>query len=669
MCGIAGIVGPERSSGDGLTAMRRMLGMLRHRGPDQFGMYDDGIATLGNARLSIIDLSSGQQPISNEDDSLWIVYNGELFNYVELRPDLEKRGHRFKTNSDTEVILHLYEEMGPDCLRALNGEFAFAIWNSREQRLFLARDRFGIRPLFYAEAGSTLQFASEIKALLVNSETSAEIDPAALGHVFTYWGPLPGRTIFRGIRQLPPGHYLERDAAGHCIKPYWEPSFLAAAEARAVPSPTEETEATERLRELLIDAAAIRLRSDVPVGAYLSGGLDSSLIAAIVSAKNTKQTSTFSLTFSDSDFDESEHQLRMARFLGTRHEIVHITHADIASVFPKVIWHAEVPVMRTAPAPMFLLSELVRKAGFKVVLTGEGADEVLAGYDIFKEAAIRRFWARHPDSAVRPRLLGRLYADIPRLGSAGTPFLNAFFRTGLADSDSPYYSHLVRWHNNARTHRFFSRDLMDRSGSENGPMRPDLPPQFTFWGPLERAQYLESSLFLSEYLLSSQGDRMAMANSVESRLPFLDFRVAEFCAHLPSRLKLRGLREKHLLREVARGFLPDSVWQRPKRPYRAPIHRSFFSGKPPDYVRELLSARRIEAAGLFDAAAVWKLVAKIQSGAPIGETDDMAIAGILSTQLVHEQFIAHFRLEAPVSHERDDIKVCLGRRSRAVPAW
>jgi asparagine synthase (glutamine-hydrolysing) len=665
MCGIAGIISyRERNAAEHRDHMRRMLGMIRHRGPDQFGIYQDAAATLGSARLSIIDLSSGQQPISNEDGSLWIVFNGEIFNFVELRPDLEARGHRFATNSDTEVLLHLYEEYGPQCLERMNGQFAFAIWDCRRRRVFLARDRLGIRPLFYTVKDGNLLFASEIKALLAFPGMAADIDPLTLDQVFTYWSPLPGRTAFRGVRALPPGHFFEPRETETAPQRYWSVSYPPEEATSPQGNGAKTEEYLERFRELLTDATLIRLRSDVPVGAYLSGGLDSSVITQLVSTHAGRRLATFSITFDDPDFDESEFQLRMARFLGTRHEIVRATHADIARVFPGVIWHTETPTTRTAPAPMFLLSQLVRDSGFKVVLTGEGADEVLAGYDIFKEAAIRRFWARRPDSSLRPLLLRRLYADIPGMAKTGMPFLTAFFRTGLTEVSSPYYSHLVRWRNNARTRRFFSEDVAETVARDPGIELP-LPELFPTWGGLQQAQYLESTIFLSEYILCSQGDRVAMAHSVESRMPFLDYRVVEFCNSLPSNMKLRGLRDKYLLRRLGKECLPDRLWERPKRPYRAPIQRSFFKPPVPEYVRDLLSARQIKEAGLFRQEAVEQLVRKVANGATIGETDEMALAGMLSSQLLYRQFVREFTLARPIGEDRDDIKVCLQDRAAA----
>jgi asparagine synthase (glutamine-hydrolysing) len=654
MCGIAGIL--DYSAAPDEQTVRRMLGMIRHRGPDEFGIYLGRDVALGNARLSIVDLSGGQQPIGNEDRSLWIVFNGEIFNHVELRAELETRGHKFTTHCDTEVILHLYEELGPKCLSRLNGQFAIAIYNERDRSLFLARDRLGVRPIFYTRAGDGLIFGSEVKAILAHPAVTAQLDPVALEQIFTYWSTLPPRSCFRKIESLPPGHYLLAQNGRVEIAPYWQLTFRngAAAENANI----SKADYIERFRELLVDATRIRLRADVPVGAYLSGGLDSSTIAAIIKHIGHSHLDTFSIAFSDPKFDESEHQKRMAAFLGTDHQVVYATHADIGKVFPEVIWHTETPIMRTSPAPMFLLSKLVHDRKYKVVLTGEGADEFLAGYDIFKEAMVRRFWARQPDSVRRPKLLQRLYSDISDLNATGQAYLKAFFGSGLKETSRPDYSHFIRWRNNRRACNFFSEELrgaIDQQRGETDSGVP-LPDGFKNWGSLEQAQALEITIFLSHYLLSSQGDRPAMAHSVEGRFPFLDYRVVEFCTNLPSRLKLNGLTEKYLLRQVAKQWLPPEILARVKRPYRAPIHKSFFNEAKLGYVRELLQPEVIRSAGFFNPAAVSQLVTKIDQNRPLGETDDMALVGIISTQLVHQQFVKDFRQLAPAG-PGDNVKV------------
>lgn len=664
MCGLVGLLNLKPGPPIEAAALRHMLALIRHRGPDQFGLYLDDQIGLGHARLSIIDLTTGQQPVTNEDESLWIVFNGEIFNYVELRPGLEARGHRFTTTTDTEVILHLYEELGPGCLDQLNGQFAMAIWDARQQTLFLARDRLGVRPLYYTEADGCLIFASEIKAILADRRVQPEIDPLSLDQIFTYWSPLSPRTIFRHIREVPPGHFLLAQAGHLSLKRYWQVAFPPADPRPPALTRADVTAYLSEFRRMLVDATTIRLRADVPVGAYLSGGLDSSTTAAIIRRYTGNQLDTFSIAFEEPAFDESNYQQQMARYLGTDHQVVRATPTDIGQVFPEVIWHTEVPLLRTAPVPLFLLSKLVRARGYKVVLTGEGADEFLAGYNIFKEAAIRRFWARQPHSTLRPRLLQRLYPYISTLTQSGESYLTAFFRPGLTELASPFYSHAVRWRNTSRTKRFFSEALQAAISTEaglacngSGLPEPPYPADFAGWHPLHQAQYLEITIFLAQYLLSSQGDRVAAAHAVEGRFPFLDVRLVEFCNRLPPALKLRGLTEKYLLKKLAQEWLPAEIWQRPKRPYRAPIQRSFFNDSRPAYVAELLSPEQLAATGLFKPAAVGQLVQKIERGGPISETDEMALAGILSSQLLHHQFITDFRRPIPLT-DADDIKVC-----------
>jgi asparagine synthase (glutamine-hydrolysing) len=633
MCGITGVLNLNDHPSIDQKTLLQMLEMIRHRGPDGFGIYRDAHIGLGSARLSIIDVAGGDQPIGNETGDKWIVFNGEIFNYVELRPELGKRGHVFSTNSDTEVILHLYEDLGPECLSRLNGQFAIAIWDADQRSLLLARDRVGIRPVFYTINDGYLVFGSEIKAMLAHPSVHAEIDPEALAQVFTFWSVQSPKSIFKGIQELPPGHYLIAKDGRITIQPFWTLDL-----AEEYPRHTE-AEYLEELESLLVDASRIRLRADVPVGAYLSGGLDSSITAAIIQKYTDTHLDTFSISFSDPDFDESYYQLHMADYLGTDHHVVYCTHEDIGQIFPEVIWHTETPILRTAPAPMFLLSRLVREHNYKVVLTGEGADEFLAGYDIFKEAIIRRFWARSPASQIRPLLLGRLYPDIQGLGGSRSAFQMAFFKKGLADTTSPYYSHLIRWNNTGRNLRFFASTpaLLDYEAAHIPVPNPD-------WAPLAQAQYLEVNTFLSPYLLSSQGDRMGMGHSVEGRYPFLDYRVIEFCNRLPHDVKLRGLTEKWLLKQLGKKLVPDKIWKRYKRPYRAPIQRSFFSQNPPAYVTDLLSEHSLRDSGYFNPEAVTSLVGKAQSGAKLSEVDDMALVGVLSTQLTHQQFVKDFTL-------------------------
>jgi asparagine synthase (glutamine-hydrolysing) len=661
MCGIVGVFNQTEERRVDKDILLQMLGLIRHRGPDGFGVYQDEKVSLGSTRLSIIDISGGDQPISNENGSMWIVFNGEIFNYIELRPGLEAKGHRFSTNSDTEVIVHLFEEYGAECLNYFNGQFAFAIWDANRRELFLARDRLGIRPLFYTEQGGQLIFGSEIKTILAYPGVRAEIDLHSLDQVFTYWSTLSPRTIFRDIFEVPPGHYMLIRGMEKTVRSYWSLDFSASnAFQRSIQEYQDELEA------LLIDSTRIRLRADVPVGAYLSGGLDSSTTTAIIRNFTDTPLDTFSISFSDPEFDESPFQRQMAEFLGTQHQVVYITHEDIGDLFPNVIWHTEIPILRTAPAPLYRLSELVRDNHYKVVVTGEGADEFLAGYDIYKEAMIRRFWARQPQSNLRPLLFNRLYPEISHMPNSQA-YLASFFGAGLLDTQARDYSHQIRWRATSRAKRFFSdqaRAYLNQSdGATVGEVK--YPPGFDDWDALSQAQYLESTIFLPQYLLSSQGDRVAMAHSVEGRFPFLDYRVVEFCAALPPALRLNGLVEKYLLRRIARKWLPDEIWKRRKRPYRAPIHRSFVreDGSTPDYVEELLSPSSLKTAGLFNPEAVQQLLTKLKSGKRVGETDDMALAGIISSQLVWRQFTVDFQRLTPAPIRFEELRRDCSRQS------
>jgi asparagine synthase (glutamine-hydrolysing) len=641
MCGIAGFYGRPNAGVPARALARRMIGAISYRGPDAQGFFVGDEIALGHARLSILDLASGQQPMVNADKSVWISFNGEIFNYVELREEMIARGRRFASNSDTEVILQLYDELGPDCVTKFNGDFAFALWDARRRRLMLARDRMGVRPLFYTRQSGTLYFASEVKALLEVPGVSAELDPIALDQIFTFWFPLAPRTAFKGIEELKPAHVLIADAHGTVVRPYWTLDYPRLGEEGPHDAQVEAALADE-VEHLLLDATRIRLRADVPVGAYLSGGLDSSLVAAAAKRFVPERLRTFSLTFESAEFDESEHQQHMVRALGTAHESIACPTADIARLFPQAIRHGEKPILRTAPAPLLALSDLAHRNGFKVVLTGEGADEVFAGYDLFKEAKLRRFCARQPESRRRPLLFRRLYPYLPGLQAQSPEYLAAFFGAGVGPLDDPLFSHLPRFRTTVGAKAFFSRDLRAALNGYDalGELRESLPANFVRWHPLSQAQYLETAYLLPGYILSSQGDRVAMAHATEGRFPFLDHRVVELGARIPPRLKLNGLREKHILRKAAERLLPDAIANRTKQPYRAPDAHAFVGADAPAYVARRLAAPDLAAAGYFDAAAVERLVAKWRNGKFIGFRDNAAFVGILSTQLWHREFVA-----------------------------
>lgn len=625
--------------------LARMLAAVRHRGPEIGSAYMGGPVALGHDRLSIIDLDGGVQPIPNEDGSIWVICNGEIFNYIELREELVGRGHTFRTGSDCETIVHLYEELGAECLQHLIGQYSFAIWDSRKRSLMLARDRMGVRPMFYARRGGTILFGSEIKALLASGMVQASFDLRTLDQVFTYWCPLPGYTAFEGVMELPPAHYLTVEQKGISLHRYWSLDFSPEEGSRA----RNETYYAEQLLDLLIDATRLRLRADVPVGAYLSGGLDSSAIAAIVRRYTGNRLKTFSIAFRDRQFDERTFQHRMAEHLGTEHSSIECSGSELAEVFPDVVWHAEVPLLRTAPAPMFMLSKLVHEHGFKVVLTGEGSDEALGGYDIFKEAQVRRFWAANPESEARPLLLKKLYGDVRGIDSTSMAYLQAFFKNGLNETADPHYSHLVRWRNAARLKRLFSEETRDTLGSYNSGYALDkaLEPLQPKWDSLSKAQFIESRLFMSQYLLSSQGDRMAMAHAVEGRFPFLDHRLVEFAARIPPHLRLRGFNEKYILKRAVSDLLPAEVLERTKKPYRAPIRDAFLGAGAPTYVQDLLSPSEVKQAGIFDPSAVEMLVKKCLRAPAVGEMDSMALVGVLSTQVLHKRFIQENPVREP----------------------
>lgn len=634
MCAIAGYHGGNIAPGQAADYLRRMVAALRHRGPDAEGILIRHNTGLAHARLSIVGLVDGAQPMTTEDEALAISFNGEIFNYVELRDDLKARGHRFRTTSDTEVLLRSYAERGADCLAEFNGDFAFALHDERTRTLVLARDRMGVRPLFYAEHKGALFFASEIKALLALPGMIAEIDPVGLDQIFTLWCPIPPRTAFRGIHELPPGHVMVMQDGRRTIRPWWQLSFPDRGDA---PPDGRMTDRVEELRSLLADATRIRLRADVPVGAYLSGGLDSSLVSALAARTVTHGLQTFSLTFHSKEHDESAWQRQMAETLDADLDSVKCATAAIAIRMPQVMRHIECPILRTAPVPLHLLSERVHERGMKVVLTGEGADEIFAGYDLFREARIRRFCGRQPASARRPRLFQRLYPYLPGLKQQTPEYLARFFSFGSEALDDPLHSHRPRFRSTIAAKLFFSADLKNAIGDYDAAadLAEQLPTEFRRWHPLHQAQYLETAFLLPGYILSSQGDRVMMANAVEGRFPFLDHRVVTFAASLSPDAKLLGLREKHILKEAARGLVPADIIDRPKQPYRAPDSESFAApGTPPAYLDHVLSPERLTESGLFNVQAVGKLKEKVLKGQATGFRDNAAFIGVLSTELL-----------------------------------
>lgn len=635
MCGIAGIHDGAAVKQPEHDELQRMVARLHHRGPDGVGIHLRGPVGLAHSRLSIIDLEGGAQPIHNEDGSIWVIFNGEIFNYVELQADLRRKGHSFYTQSDTEVIVHLYEEYGDDFVSYLNGQFAIALWDENRKRLLLIRDRVGIHPLFYSQQQGRLVFASEVKAMLPVFHNAPSLNAMALDQIMTFWAPVAPETIFEGVYQVLPGEMIIATGASLTKQRYWDWCFPENDDYYPVP----ESQQAEELCQLLLDATRLRLRSDVPVGAYLSGGLDSSALTALIHQQGT-ELRTFSIGFEQEGFDESGYQQQMINHLGADHSRIQCVNADIGAAFERAIWHTETPILRTAPVPMMLLSGLVHDNGYKVVLTGEGADEVLGGYDIFKEGKIRSFWAKNPDSRLRPQLLKRLYPYLDISSVQGQAYLEAFFGAGIREPAVPYFSHIPRWNTTASCKVFFSSDLqaeikvnaMDR-------IKDSWPAAMANWHGFNQAQYIEAKTLMAGYLLCSQGDRMLMANSVEGRFPFLDHRVIEFANRLHPNVKMKVLKEKYILKKAMAPYLPKSIVSRHKQPYRAPDIPAFFSGVSPAYVQDMLSESTLTNYGYFDAKKVGRLLNKIGRGRAIGAKDNMALVGILSTQLWHRLFV------------------------------
>jgi asparagine synthase (glutamine-hydrolysing) len=610
VCGLAGIVRADARAPVSEDALLRMARVLRHRGPDGFGLALDPGAGLVATRLAVIDIPGGWQPMAGAGGAL-LAFNGEIFNHVELRAAL--RGARFDTASDTEVVLRLLEREGAAALARLNGDFALAYWEPGPRRLTLARDRFGVRPLHYAALpDGGLAFASEAKALFAAGAVDPVPDLDGLDETFTLWSPRPPRTCFAGVSQLTPGAVEVWEDGRLRTRRWWAPDADPAA-------PEAE------LAELLADSVRLRLRADVPVGTYLSGGLDSSLVTALAQRASDDPLRTFSIAFADPRYDERAQQELVARVLGTEHHVVEAGPADIARAFGDAIWHCETPLVRTAPVPLMLLAAAARAAGITVVATGEGADELFWGYDLFKEVALRELHATAPERA--ERLVEHLHPHLGDAGRRGTAW-RRFLLAG--DPRDPVASHLPRIRATGALRALLRDDAQvpPERGLER--LRADMPAGLS---ALERAAALERDILLSTHLLSAQGDRVALAHGVEGRYPFLDHRVAAAARALPPERKLApDLRDKVALRDLAATLLPAAVAARPKQPYRAPEVAPFFGPDARDWVEEALAPAGLV---LFDPDRVAPLLARARAGRANGQRESMAVLAVLSTQLWH----------------------------------
>lgn len=576
MCGIVGYLDLSSAHAAEREVLVSMADVITHRGPDASGYFISGSTGLGFRRLAIIDLEGGAQPILNEDESVALICNGEIYNYRELRHDLQQRGHLFRTNCDVEVLLHLYEEEGVGFLNRLNGQFAFAIYDRNNHQLFIARDHFGINPLFYTVAGDTFIFGSEIKSLLEHPLVTREVDLTGLDQVFSFPGLVSPRTMFKGIQSLKGGHYIVVKNGDVSVREYWDLDYPKNGEA-IYDKP--ESYYIEHLTELFERAVRYRLQADVPVGFYLSGGLDSSLIAAMINRVSPdSRRHSFSIAFNDGAISEAEHQRLMARFVNSEHHEIVYDWSEISGRLRSMIYHAECPVKESYNTCSMSLSEAAKSAGITVILTGEGADELFAGYVgyRFDELGLRRQSGYGLEEVLEQELRERLWGD--------KSFFYEIDQHSFRDVKTALYSSDVN-----ELYDDFDCLKFAVVNTEKLRDRHDI----------HRRSYLDVKLRLSDHLISDHGDRMALSNSVEARYPFLDIDLVEFSTRIPPELKLNKLSEKYILKKVAGKLVPSSIVNREKFGFHAPgspylLHRHI------EWILDMLSYERIRRQGYFN---------------------------------------------------------------------
>ena len=611
MCGIAGLLNFSGLASDAPARVEAMCAALAHRGPDDQGLASDGVACLGHRRLAIIDLATGQQPMATADGRYTITYNGEIFNYRELRRDLEARGHRFRTQSDTEVLLQLYAVRGPACLNELNAQFAFAIWDRQERTLFLARDRFGILPLCYAEAGPHLLFASEAKALFASGLVKPQADLRALDHLFSFGFVLPPRTMFAGVRTFPAGHFLLVRPQGQQLARYWDLEFPPAGAHDRRPI----GEHAEILRAGFAAAVRRRLVADVPVGVYLSGGLDSSAVAgAMIQAGATPPA--FSIGFSTASLDESSFAQRAARLLGSPLQTVRVTDASLTASLPKLLWHTETPMFRVESGPMLELSELTSRS-VHVVLSGQGADELFAGYPFFAFDKVRRRLEAFPLALLAPGV--RRCLDM--LVGPNTIFPPPEVVRGMEARVGCYPALGILFGLLRSLKGLYAPDLRAALGAFEADDELALPREaLAGRDPLDQSVYVTYKVLLEAYNLSVQGDRPAMAHAVEMRFPFLDHELVRVGTAIPPRLRHHWFTEKYILRRALRGaFVAPAIARRRKRIFAAPYGLPFVGRHTPAWVQDLLSPATIARKGYFDPAGAGEAVTRLEALARRGD--------------------------------------------------
>ena len=583
MCGIAGYMDLRGEGRIDREILVRMADTITYRGPDSSGYFVADNTGFGFRRLSIIDLATGDQPIYNEDRSLVSICNGEIYNYLELKQELIEKGHTFTTKSDVEVLVHLYEEEGEEFVKRLNGQFAFAIFDKNKNTLLLARDHFGINPLFYTVVDGLFIFASEIKAILAHPAVPRAVDLTGLDQVLSFPGLISPRTLVRGVRSLKSGHRLTVSPAGVAVEEYWDLDYPEAGEC-AYEKP--ESYYIDELERLLFRSVELRLQADVPVGFYLSGGLDSSLIAAaIAKVSHNGASNSFSIGFTDPDICEAKYQHLMARHVNSVHHEIIFDEAEVIQRLSDMVWHCECPVKETYNTCSMALSEAVRRAGIKVVLTGEGADEWFAGYVGYRFDSIRTRQNKKssPVPGFEEKLREQVWGDKNVLYEVNLSSLQAQNTELYSRAVNEYFADF-----NCLSHEVVNKErLIGRH-------------------VMHQRSYLDFKLRLADHLLSDHGDRMALANSVEARYPFLDKDLVEFSKTIPPDLKLRGFTEKYVLKRIAGRFIPRNVVDREKFGFRAP-GSPFLLKQNVDWINDLLSYERIKRQGYFNPTVVESL--------------------------------------------------------------
>ena len=598
----------DRLRAEEIAGLPRMRDVLTHRGPDAEGEWHDEQCALGHRRLSIVDLAAGAQPLANEDGTVHVVYNGEIYNHADLRPGLEAAGHRYRTRCDTEAIVHAYEEWGDACVHRFRGMFAFAIWDSRRRRLLLARDRLGIKPLYWAVRHGRLVFGSEIKAILASGLVEPRANESAIPEILSTRTLAGEETLFVGVQKLLPGHTLTFEDGRVRVRQYWD---IPVREEPLAPATRTSREWVQQFRDLLVESVRLRLMSDVPLGMFLSGGLDSSAIAAIMARLIDRPVQTFSVGFSERAFSELEWSREVARAIGAdAHEVV-LGPADFFGALPRLIWHEDEPIAHPSSVPLYFVSALARQH-VKVVLTGEGSDELLAGYGRYPRSLLN--WrAGGVYSRVVPELARTWIADrvVPRLpGRVGRYAQRSFL--GMEHSpDATFFDN------------FAAIRIRDQRQLLSPALREDATLERAYAGTrrhfdrfgeapiLSRVLYADLKTYLVELLMKQ--DQMSMAASIESRVPFLDHRLVEFVSELPADLKLSGWTTKRVLREAAKDLLPPSILERPKMGFPVPFGQ-WTRGEWHAPVRDVLLDRKTAERGVTDRRAVQSLLDAHRAG-------------------------------------------------------